>query len=68
MKWICVDGTHINTNRVDSFYWRDGKLWVCFADVPDPAHWDDPDRALYIKMCHDLGVRPREEDDEGGKE
>jgi hypothetical protein len=67
MKWIVVKGTHINTNRIDTFYWRDGQLWVCFASCLGPTTWDDPDRVLYVRMCQALGVRPDEEDDEGGK-
>ena len=68
MKWIAVNGTHINTNRIDTFYWKAGYLCVWLAGSDDPTAWEDPDRDLYIKMCHTLGVRPCEEDDEGGKE
>ncbi len=67
MKWIVVKGTHINTHQLETFFWRGGMLWLCFAGDPTPTTWNDPDRELYIKMCHALGVRPYGEDDEDGK-
>ena len=67
MKWICIKGTHVNTTRVDSFYWKEGHLCVWFAGQQVVTTWEDPDRELYIKMCHALGVRPYEEVDEDGK-
>ena len=67
MKWIFVKGTNINTNRIDTFFWSGGLLWVYFAGQPEATTWDDPDQVLYKRMCQALGVRPDEEDDEGGK-
>ena len=67
MRWICIKGTHINAHRVESFYWGAGTLRIWFAGNRTPLVWEDPDRELYVKMCHVLGVRPDEEDDAGGK-
>lgn len=67
MKWICVNGTHINTTRLETFFWRGGMLWLYFTGSLTPTTWKDPDRELYVKMCHALGVRPYKEGDEDGK-
>jgi hypothetical protein len=40
---------------------------VYFAGTPDAATWDDPDRELYVKMCHLMGLRPEEDDTDGEK-
>ena len=65
MRWICIDGTHINAHRIDTFFWKDGKLVVCFTGNPEPMDWDDPARELYLQVCHQLGARPVEEDGDG---
>lgn len=61
MKWICVQGTHINTSRIDTFFWRDSRLWIWFAGAMEAVTWDDPYRESYLQVCHQLGVRPDEE-------
>ena len=61
MKWVSIKGTHLNTDRVESFYWKDGELVVWFALSNKPTIWEDPDAALYLQMCRRLGVRPDEE-------
>jgi hypothetical protein len=65
MKWVDIKGTHINTNLILSFYWGDGQLIVSFAGDTIPTGWDDPDRELYVKLCHQMGVRPCEEVEHG---
>lgn len=65
MRWICIKGTHVNTHRIDTFFWSDGKLWVNFAGESDTTIWDDPDRELYVKMCHLMGLRPEEDEEDG---
>lgn len=60
MKWIRIKGTHINTHLVTTFFWRDGQLWMNFSGDVETVTWDDPDRQLYVKLCHDLGVLPYE--------
>ena len=67
MRWICINGTHINTHQVATFFWRDGKLWVWYRGEQEAVTWEDPDRVLYVKMCHAVGTMPYEEDDEGGE-
>lgn len=62
MKWVEVKGTHINTNRMQTFYWKDGKLVLWLTGDWFPLEWDDPDRELYRKLCRQQGLRPAEED------
>lgn len=61
MKWVLLNHTHINTNNVSAFRLEDDKLVVWFVGEPEPAQYLDPDRELYTKLCHALGVRPYEE-------
>lgn len=65
MKWILVKDLHINTDQVQAFQWVDGRLRVWFAEKEVLTLFADPDKKLYIKMCHLLGVRPVEEDPNG---
>ena len=65
MKWILIKDLHINTDHVQAFQWRNGRLVICLAEEGRPITWEDPDKKLYIKMCHLLGVRPAEEDPSG---
>jgi hypothetical protein len=62
MKWITIKGTHVNTSRIDSFFWKDGKLRVWFISDEDYTVWVDYDQKLYRKLCEDLGVEPVEEE------
>lgn len=61
MKWVELFGTHINVNQIQTFYWKKGTLCIFFCSCDEPVLWDDLDRQLYIKLCHQLGVRPWEE-------
>lgn len=65
MKWVLVARTHINTDLVQAFFWTEGQLtiWVVADDVS--MKFRDPDRALYLKLCRALGVRPVEEAADG---
>lgn len=65
MKWILIKDLHINTDHVQTFCWWAGDLVVGLAGESDPIVWEDPDKKLYTKMCHLLGVRPAEEDPNG---
>ena len=62
MKWATVKWTHINTNNVTAFKWKDGLLYVFFIAEEEPTHWHDPDRELYLKLCRQQGVQPYGED------
>lgn len=61
MSWVLLGGRHINTEQVQAFYWHNGLLLLWFAGDEDFSKWSDPDRQLYAKLCHALGVRPYEE-------
>lgn len=65
MKWVLLNRTHINTNLVTAFWWEEHQLIVWFAGEPARARYRDPDRKLYVKLCHALGVRPEEVDNNG---
>lgn len=65
MKWILIKGLHINTDHVQTFQWIGGRLMVGLAEKDVLKIFDDPDKKLYIRMCHLLGVRPAEEDPSG---
>lgn len=65
MKWILIKDLHINTDHVQSFFRLGGSLVINFAGEERPIIWKDPDKKLYTKMCHLLGVRPAEEDPNG---
>lgn len=65
MKWILINELHINTDQVQTFYWMGGLLVIRFAEGGRQKFLTDPDKKLYIKMCHLLGVRPAEEDPSG---
>lgn len=60
MKWVLIDGTHINTDNVRTFYWNNGVLYI-FYTSGSPNTWSDPDKARYIRLCHLLGLRPAED-------
>ena len=43
MKWVLIDGTHINTDNVRSFYWDDDVLYI-YYDTGSYNSWPDPDK------------------------
>ena len=61
MRWVLIDGTHINTDNVRSFYWYDNMLYIYFVGSVNPGGCPDPDKAHYIRLCHLLGLRPAED-------
>ncbi len=65
MKWAEIEGTHINTNVIQTFYWKDGKLTIWFIGDQLPIEYDDPDQVLYVKLCRSQGIRPAEEENHG---
>lgn len=64
MKWVLIESTHVNTDLIQSFYWQDGELIIWHAASAFCDRLEDPEQKLYIKLCHQLGVRPAEEDDQ----
>lgn len=62
MQWVTVEGTHINTNNVQSFFCQRGRLLINLVGASTTLKWDDPDRELYLALCRQLGIRPDEED------
>ena len=63
MKFVEIDGIHINADQIRTFLWKDGELCVWYAGRHFFESWPDPDRALYKKMCYELGVLPAEDPD-----
>lgn len=62
MNWVNIEGTHVNTNLIQTFFREDKELIVQVLGFIKPLVWDDPDQALYRKLCGQLGVRPDEEE------
>lgn len=61
MKWVEIDGAHINMGEVMLFSWRDGALHVNFYGYRGSYTIRDPDKQLYLKMCRSQGILPAEE-------
>ena len=66
MKWVELEGTHINTDKLECFSWFDGDLHLSFHRDSMAVILKDHDRKLYFRLCHLLGVRPAEEVREDG--
>jgi hypothetical protein len=64
MRWVFIDRIHINTEKVQSFHWIEGRLYVRFG-ANDSVVFKDPEREKYIRLCGQLGVRPVEDDENG---
>ena len=64
MKWIVIQRIHINTDRILSFHWIEGRLFIKFGGE-DSLSFRDRDRKLYSHLCHCLGVNPVEEGQNG---
>ena len=64
MLWVLIDDIHANMSQVKFFSWDDGKLFL-FFDEGNNIYIADPDKARYIKLCHQMGVRPYEEAEDG---
>lgn len=60
MGWVTIDGTHINTNNIQSFYWNehDDMLEIWWVGTSTKAVVPDPDRKHYTKLCEFVRVRP----------
>ena len=69
MKWVLLNRTHVNTDLVSAFRWEDGYLLLWFVGDPvdDPAHYPDPEKKIYTKLCHQLGNLSAEEVTSDGK-
>lgn len=67
MKWVDIYGIHVNTDHLECFTWFDGELHIFFRADRQETRIKDPDRKLYVKLCHLLGVRPAEEVQIDGK-
>lgn len=64
MKWILVNRIHINTDKVQSFHWIEGRLFIRFGGN-ESVTFRDPEREKYLRLCGQLGVRPVEDDEDG---
>ena len=61
MRWVLIGGDHVNMDNVELFRWDEGQLEVFFNGEYE-AIIEDPDKAHYIKLCRQMGVRPYEEE------
>ena len=64
MKWIFIDRIHINTDKIQSFHWIEGRLYIRFG-ANDSVIFRDADRGKYLSLCYQLGVKPVEVDADG---
>lgn len=60
MKWVEIDKVHINTDLLNNFSKGNGYLFLNFCGGKTVTI-SDRDGKLYLKLCHQLGVRPAEE-------
>lgn len=62
MKWVTLGKAHWNTDRIQSFHWSEGRLYVYWQGEAEsnPDTYRDPDRAQYIRLCRGLGIAPVE--------
>ena len=59
MKWVLIDGDHINTDQIKIFCWLDtGRLAILLVGDDNYRCYEDPNKTQYIKLCHVLGVSP----------
>lgn len=67
MKWVTVGTSHWNTDLIQAFSWAGGRLFVCWHGEAEsnPESCEDPDRAMYNRLCLCLGVAPVEVDPDG---
>jgi hypothetical protein len=67
MKWVRINGHHINTDQLQLFKWEKGYLVLWFLGEESAVNWFDPQQKLYIQLCNALGVSPYKEDLNGEK-
>lgn len=57
--WVEINGTHVNTALVSTFFWNQLKgLTLFYIGSDRPTVWHDPDKALYRKLCDAVGIEP----------
>lgn len=61
MNWVNIEGTHVNADLIQTFFWEENELIVRILGFEKPLVWEDPKQATYRKLCRQLGVRPCEE-------
>lgn len=61
MKWVLISKTYVNTDTVTAFRWTRGTLYVFFIAEKEPTEWEDPNQALYRKLCSFLELNVCEE-------
>ena len=64
MKFVLIEGIHINVSQIRSFAWKDGELCVWYAGRHFFESWKDPDRKLYKDLCYMLKVLPIQDPEE----
>ena len=64
MQWVTIDRLHLNTDRVESFHWIEGRLFVRYPGT-STSTFRDPEKKKYLKLCAQLGVKPVEDDQDG---
>ena len=62
MKWVQIDGKHINAHLVREFSWENGWLDIYYVADMIGHQVQDPEKKYYYKLCQAVGVRPVEEE------
>lgn len=57
VKWITIEGSHINTDTIATFYWEDGVLTMWRSNNA-MLEWEDPDKKLYHMICRAVDLAP----------
>lgn len=60
MKWVQINKVHINTDKLLTFHWSTGQLWLWFVNDDSATGYPDHNRENYLRLCQLLGVRPVE--------
>ena len=58
MKFILIEGVHINVDQIRSLTWRRGDLCIWYAGQHFFECWSDPDQTIYKRICDVLGIEP----------
>lgn len=65
MRWVLINRAYFNIDHIQTFYWTAGNLSIWLQGEETAEVYDDPHRENYLRLCHNVGVRPLEEDGHG---
>lgn len=58
MKWVTIGKCHVRADRILTFHWQLGRIFVWYIGDPDEVTWGDQDQRIYRKLCKQLGIEP----------